>query len=77
MTAPEPGPRLLDREALRRQALARAQAQGAPLARRRLRARQWRWALGRGLLWASAPALLGAAAWAWRHGWLAPWLGAH
>ena len=77
MTPPDSAPRLLDRESLRRQALARAQAQGAPLARRRLRARQWRWALSRGLLWASAPALLGTAVWAWHSGWLAPWLGAH
>ncbi|MCO5975877.1 hypothetical protein [Ideonella oryzae] len=77
MTPPEPTARLLDRESLRQQALACAQAQAAPLARRRLRARQWRWALGRGLLWAGTPALLVAATWAWRSGWLAPWLGAH
>ncbi|MCA6216754.1 hypothetical protein KGA65_09415 [Ideonella sp. B7] len=71
MTAPDGArPALLDRDSLRRQALARAAARGRPMAQRRLRWRQWRWAIGRLLRWGSGPALLALAAWAWlqRHG---------
>lgn len=69
MAATEPPPALLDREALRQAALARAARQGAPVARRRLFWRTAAWRLQRALRWLLPLALLAAAAVvALRHG---------
>lgn len=73
MTTPEPS--LLSRDALRSQALQRAQQRGAGVAKRRIALRWALWGTGRAARWAALPGLLLLLHWWWRHDFHLPWPG--